>query len=257
MLVVTHYQRLLNYIVPDFVHVLVDGRIVRSGGKELALELEERGYSWTEARQSARHRLRGTKWRLKRLQELARKLYGVCAGRRQHRRGCASCAKTRLRDSATSGFRRRTMRTGDSRTCRRLRGRLSSRRAMQFCRRSTRQPWRMDRGGNAGVCQRALCAGAFGICCAAEGRDGGEPGASRSTQLRRRWRTFGALCGYRSAIRFCAEHRFLSDGAYVHVAAACGRGAPDSSAVLSTSGRAPTMTHPRNLIVAEDEGQAR
>jgi Fe-S cluster assembly ATP-binding protein len=45
MLVVTHYQRLLNYIVPDFVHVLVDGRIVRSGGAELALELEEKGYS--------------------------------------------------------------------------------------------------------------------------------------------------------------------------------------------------------------------
>ncbi len=44
MLVVTHYQRLLNYIVPDFVHVLVDGRIVRSGGAELALELEEKGY---------------------------------------------------------------------------------------------------------------------------------------------------------------------------------------------------------------------
>jgi Fe-S cluster assembly ATP-binding protein len=48
MVVVTHYQRLLNYIVPDFVHVLVDGRIVRSGGKELALELEEKGYGWTE-----------------------------------------------------------------------------------------------------------------------------------------------------------------------------------------------------------------
>jgi Fe-S cluster assembly ATP-binding protein len=47
-LVITHYQRLLNFIVPDFVHVLVDGRIVRSGGKELALELEERGYSWLE-----------------------------------------------------------------------------------------------------------------------------------------------------------------------------------------------------------------
>jgi len=45
-LVITHYQRLLDYIVPDFVHVLVDGRIVRSGGKELALELEERGYDW-------------------------------------------------------------------------------------------------------------------------------------------------------------------------------------------------------------------
>ncbi len=48
MLVITHYQRLLNYIVPDFVHVLVDGRIVRSGGKELALELEEKGYAWLE-----------------------------------------------------------------------------------------------------------------------------------------------------------------------------------------------------------------
>ena len=45
-LLITHYQRLLNYIVPDFVHVLHDGRIVRSGGKELALELEERGYDW-------------------------------------------------------------------------------------------------------------------------------------------------------------------------------------------------------------------
>jgi Fe-S cluster assembly ATP-binding protein len=46
ILLVTHYQRLLNYIVPDFVHVLTDGRIVRSGGKALALELEERGYGW-------------------------------------------------------------------------------------------------------------------------------------------------------------------------------------------------------------------
>ena len=47
-LVITHYQRLLNYIVPDFVHVLIDGRIVQSGGKELALELEDKGYSWLE-----------------------------------------------------------------------------------------------------------------------------------------------------------------------------------------------------------------
>jgi len=45
-IVVTHYQRLLNYIVPDFVHVLAQGRIVKSGGKELAVELEERGYDW-------------------------------------------------------------------------------------------------------------------------------------------------------------------------------------------------------------------
>jgi Fe-S cluster assembly ATP-binding protein len=45
-IVVTHYQRLLNYIVPDFVHVLLEGRIVKSGGKELALVLEEKGYDW-------------------------------------------------------------------------------------------------------------------------------------------------------------------------------------------------------------------
>lgn len=48
MVVVTHYQRLLNYIVPDSVHVLSGGRIVKSGGKELALELEEKGYGWIE-----------------------------------------------------------------------------------------------------------------------------------------------------------------------------------------------------------------
>jgi Fe-S cluster assembly ATP-binding protein len=47
-LVVTHYQRLLNYIIPDFVHVLVDGRIVKSGGKGLAFELEEKGYDWVK-----------------------------------------------------------------------------------------------------------------------------------------------------------------------------------------------------------------
>lgn len=47
-IVVTHYQRLLDYIIPDFVHVLAGGRIVKSGGKELALELEEKGYSWLD-----------------------------------------------------------------------------------------------------------------------------------------------------------------------------------------------------------------
>ena len=46
IVVVTHYQRLLNYIVPDVVHVMVKGKIIKSGGKELALELEEKGYGW-------------------------------------------------------------------------------------------------------------------------------------------------------------------------------------------------------------------
>ncbi|WGK66010.1 Fe-S cluster assembly ATPase SufC [Croceiramulus getboli] len=48
VLVITHYQRLLDYIIPDFVHVMVDGKIVKSGGKELALELEDKGYDWVK-----------------------------------------------------------------------------------------------------------------------------------------------------------------------------------------------------------------
>ncbi len=55
IIVVTHYQRLLNYIVPDFVHVLSDGRIAKSGGKELALELEERGYGWIDGDLAGAH----------------------------------------------------------------------------------------------------------------------------------------------------------------------------------------------------------
>jgi Fe-S cluster assembly ATP-binding protein len=58
LLVITHYQRLLDYIVPDYVHVLAGGRIVRSGGRELALELEERGYGWIEP-QTAEPRAKG------------------------------------------------------------------------------------------------------------------------------------------------------------------------------------------------------
>ena len=64
-MLVTHYQRLLNYIVPDYVHVMEAGRIVKTGGKELALELETRGYDWVGAEHEAaarrpherRHRL--------------------------------------------------------------------------------------------------------------------------------------------------------------------------------------------------------
>jgi Fe-S cluster assembly ATP-binding protein len=48
-IVITHYQRLLDYIVPDFVHVLFDGKMVKTGGKELALELEEKGYDWIKS----------------------------------------------------------------------------------------------------------------------------------------------------------------------------------------------------------------
>ena len=51
-IVITHYQRLLDYIVPDFVHVLYDGKIVKSGDKSLALDLEERGYDWLKLEQA-------------------------------------------------------------------------------------------------------------------------------------------------------------------------------------------------------------
>jgi Fe-S cluster assembly ATP-binding protein len=55
MVVITHYQRLLDYIVPDFVHVLHEGRIVKSGTKELAFELERKGYDWVKSEAAAAH----------------------------------------------------------------------------------------------------------------------------------------------------------------------------------------------------------
>jgi len=60
-IVITHYQRLLNYIIPDHVHVLFDGRIVRSGDKDLALELEEKGYEWIIQKESRRSKTTGSK----------------------------------------------------------------------------------------------------------------------------------------------------------------------------------------------------
>lgn len=61
MILVTHYQRLLDYVVPDFVHVLAQGRIIRTGGKELALELEERGYGWLGVTESEAPAVRTTR----------------------------------------------------------------------------------------------------------------------------------------------------------------------------------------------------
>ncbi len=55
MIVITHYQRLLDYIVPDFVHVLFDGRIVKSGTKDLAFELERKGYDWVKSEAATVH----------------------------------------------------------------------------------------------------------------------------------------------------------------------------------------------------------
>ena len=77
-IVVTHYQRLLNYIVPDFVHVLMNGRIVRSGGKELALELEETGYNDMERENDCRRRRSRSSWRVAASQnDMLRKLHAL------------------------------------------------------------------------------------------------------------------------------------------------------------------------------------
>jgi Fe-S cluster assembly ATP-binding protein len=61
VLVITHYQRLLEYIIPDFVHVLMDGKIVKSGDASLALELEERGYDWIKNESFESHKVESRK----------------------------------------------------------------------------------------------------------------------------------------------------------------------------------------------------
>src|SRR5262249_25120070 len=100
-IVVTHYQRLLNYIVPDFVHVLSNGRIAKSGGKELALELEEKGYDWLEA--PAAGASRGARaWRPpSRATARSTTRSPRTAGARRPR-GCATCAAARSTASRRS-----------------------------------------------------------------------------------------------------------------------------------------------------------
>src|ERR1051326_1365920 len=111
MVLVTHYQRLLDYIVPDFVHVLVNGRIVKSGGPELALELEQKGYSWTEGelagarRGVPQPRFRKNIWKHLTRQRSARPPSLV---------GCALCARKHSRASPRSGSRQHMMKTGAS-----------------------------------------------------------------------------------------------------------------------------------------------
>ena len=120
IIVVTHYQRLLNYIVPDFVHVLSDGRIVKSGGKELALELEAEGLRLDRSRRSRAGVGVTDTWH-----ERSREASTVARGARRAaarrlalaRRICASARASRA--SSSSASRRRATRTGASPTSRR------------------------------------------------------------------------------------------------------------------------------------------
>ena len=129
MLVVTHYQRLLDYIVPDFVHVLVEGRIVRSGGKEMALELEEKGYAWLEKEPARPARRRDHECRERREGRLPgglRALRPLAAGgvgaRWLRERRTAAFARFGRR-----AFPRRATRPGATRRSRRSRAAASSR----------------------------------------------------------------------------------------------------------------------------------
>ena len=97
IVVVTHYQRLLNYIVPDYVHVLSGGRIVKSGGKELALELEQKGYGWLEAGEPCGHR------RTSDMAQVAEKLQPWLAALDERPRGGSRWLQD-LRDHAASRF---------------------------------------------------------------------------------------------------------------------------------------------------------
>ena len=117
----THYQRLLNYIVPDFVHVLADGRIVRSGGKELALELEARGYEWVDAAAEA---LRVSEPYLRERRTPAGA--GIAEG--PELAGAAPAARRPTRFAAIGLPERRATRTGASRPSRRSRRRAGARR---------------------------------------------------------------------------------------------------------------------------------
>ena len=112
LLVITHYQRLLDYIVPDFVHVLSDGRIVRSGGKELALELEQKGYGWLARSGGAVSVLDAAR---DHFASSARRLRG---GRRAPaiRSGCERCARRPRRASPSRASRARGSKSGATRT---------------------------------------------------------------------------------------------------------------------------------------------
>src|ERR671921_811037 len=99
VIVVTHYQRLLNYIVPDFVHVLADGRIAREGGKELALELESKGYDWIKTADSGKGAGAPANYECL-LNSSSQKIvikqrFAHCVSRRRQCRGLSSCAAAR------------------------------------------------------------------------------------------------------------------------------------------------------------------
>ena len=163
IIVVTHYQRLLDYIVPDFVHVLSGGRIVKSGGKELALELEEKGYGWIEPRAGRRQNRHDTAGR--EASTVARDARRAAARRSALAPGPARSRGVALRRARVS--RRCATRSGGSRTSRRSRRPSSSSRRRpdraRGARRRSCTPTRRSASWSSTAASRRSCRGLPGF----------------------------------------------------------------------------------------------
>ena len=255
----THYQRLLNYIVPDVVHVLADGRIVRSGGKELALELEEKGYGWLEARG------RGLRWRRhwSRTSPNGQRAGAAPADAepqavtrvREARLAAASCA--RLSDDARRGVavhqrradcRGRVLAVGDA----------PPDAATHRCRAVPAAG--RDRSG-AGVRQRRYVPALSTPRRAAERRAGREPGPRRLPTRGQRARATSRRASRRSSgMPFVGPEHGVSRRRRLYPAArGRDRAAADSPAVRRRRRAAadPTMAHPRVLVVSAPTARRR
>ena len=257
LLVITHYQRLLDYIVPDFVHVLSDGRIVRSGGKELALELEQKGYGWLggsggamSALDAARDHYAGSAPRLRGERRPPRPGLAALAARARPRRASPSRAS-----------RARGSRSGATRTWRRSRSCASSwpRRAASAVEprrgRGARLPGlrvqRLRLRGRPLPAGALLAPRALAGACASRAW----PSCARSAPERLAGR-LGRLADPKRHPFVALGTAFLDDGACLDRAARRRRVAQPIHVVQIASGAAPDrVQHPRLLVVAEPESR--
>ena len=256
-IVVTHYQRLLNYIVPDFVHVLANGRIVKSGGKELALELEEKGYDWITG---AGARRSGRVTDAVQYVEQFRKSRGERRAERR-RSGCARCGSSALRAvHASSAFRPRRTRTGTSRAWRRSPNDSSCRspRSAATCGGPTCEPYLFANTDD------------WHLAVFVNGRFAPElshleklPDGVRVLPLARAWaeapalaERVGTIAPHGQPVVHRAQHG-VPPGRHRDPRAGGSRaGAPDPSGLRHRPARRNGVSYPRNLIVAERHSRA-
>ena len=236
MIVVTHYQRLLNYIVPDFVHVLADGRIVKSGGKELALELEESGYAGL-GEEAVGARMTAV------AEQIRRAARGVSPQPARWLRRCARRHSALRRAGLPHHARRRVA--------------LHQRGADRAHGVRARRPAHDVRGG-----RRSRYADGRARLVFVNGRYApelsrscpGRPRGSLRRSERRAERTWAATPPFEDHAFVALNTAFFEDGACVRDAARRGGRASRSRFVfLATGGEAPVAAHPRSA----DRGRAR